>query len=237
MILISGDFHGNEMHEMETLNTKSIKNFCENKKIDSKEIKYHIILGDIGLFFPNEFKTDMYNIDFFNSKPFITLAVLGNHDNYNAIETLPMVDIGIGSPVWKVSEKFYFLPRGKVYNIDGKKCLVLGGGLSIDKQFRTENLSWWKKEEWGYLETENLVNLLKKENKFDYIFSHTAPLEANDELKKFKINLTDYNDTTVKLNSYVYSVAEFKHWFFGHYHINFNTNKFSCLYKNLEVIK
>jgi len=237
MILISGDFHNNEMNEISALNAKSIKSFCEKKKINDKEIKYHIILGDIGLFFPDEFKTDMYNIEFFNSKLFTTLAVLGNHDNYNVIETLPLVDIGIGNPVWKVSEKFYFLPRGKIYNIEGKKCLALGGGLSIDKQFRTENLSWWKKEEWGYLETEDLINLLKEENKFDYIFSHTAPLEVNDELKKFKINLTDYNDTTVKLNSYVYSVAEFKHWFFGHYHINFNTEKFSCLYKNLEIIK
>jgi len=51
MILISGDFHGNEMHEMETLNAKSIKAFCKKENINLKEIKYHIILGDVGLFF------------------------------------------------------------------------------------------------------------------------------------------------------------------------------------------
>jgi hypothetical protein len=241
-IILSGDFHGNECHEMTAINTKTMKSFCSAKSVNYDDIKYHIILGDVGILFPNSWKEDMYNIEFFNSKPFITLGVLGNHENYSAIEQLPLVDIGIGNPVWKVSEKLYYMPRGKIYNIDGKKCLVLGGALSLDKEFRTEFVSWWKKEEWGYLETEDLLTLLKTENEFDYVFSHSAPVEAGKYLSKFKgynglpIDITNGFDTTVKLNSAVYSMIKFKHWFFGHYHVRFTEDEFSCLYKNLEII-
>lgn len=242
MIICSGDFHGNEMHEMTAINTKAMKAYCTAKNVDYNDIKYHIILGDVGILFPNNFKEDMYNIEFFDSKPFITLGVLGNHENYPAIKSLELVDIGIGNPVWKVSEKLYYLPRGKVYNIDGKKCLVLGGAVSLDKKWRTEFLDWWREEEWGYIETENLLNFLKKENEFDYVFSHSAPAEAAPFLAKFKgfndmpINILKENDSTVRLNTMVCSMIEFKHWYFGHYHVHFTEEKYSCLYKNLEII-
>jgi hypothetical protein len=36
--------------------------------------------------------------------------------------------------------------RGEVYNIEGNSIFVMGGGYSLDKDFRTEGVSWWPQE-------------------------------------------------------------------------------------------
>lgn len=235
MILLSGDFHGNAMREKETLNSKNLKKFYDERNIESEDVKYHIILGDTGFLWPGCEKQDVNNLEFFNSKKFITLGVMGNHDNYDAILNLPEVDIGFGNPVLKLSEKFYYLKRGFVYNIDGKKLLVLGGGLSIDKWRREEGISWWAKEYWSYTETENLMSLIK-DLEVDYIVSHTAPPDAIPMLEKFFISEEKYTDETVALNGLVDSSVKYKHWYFGHYHNSITEGKYTCLYKSLEVI-
>ena len=65
-------------------------------------------------------KTDKYLQAWFNEKNYITLCIFGNHENYEKLLSLPKVDIGIGGFVYKVSEKIYYLQRGKIYNIEVK---------------------------------------------------------------------------------------------------------------------
>lgn len=236
MILLSGDFHGNQMNEMVTLNTKNIKKFCNENNVNEEDIKYHIILGDTGFLWPKGEKQDKFNLKFFESKNFITLGILGNHDNYDAIEKLPLVDIGIGNPVWKLTDFFYFLPRGKIYTIEGNKILALGGGLSIDKYYRMEGVSWWKKEYWSYTEEHNLYEYLKDIDEVDYVVSHTGTSESMELLRAF-MSLDKYDDKTILINNYVASKVKFKKWFHGHYHMPVENDKYCCLYKNLGVIK
>lgn len=235
MILLSGDLHANELHELTAINSRNVKLFCEKASISKSDIKYHIILGDTGLLWPGDAgkKNDEFIIDFLDHKSFITLCILGNHDNYDAITKLPKIDIGLGNPVWKVSEKVYFLMRGKVYQIEDKKILALGGGLSIDKDDRIEGVTWWRQEQWSYIEVDALMKSCPSE--VDYIVSHTPPLEAKLILKKDW--LTDYFDETERINSFIAGATKFKHWFFGHYHQVADNDKFSCLYKNLRIIK
>ena len=237
MIMFSGDLHGNCMNELTALNSKNVKSLCQHPE----NIKYHIILGDCGFLFGGSRKevdkTDKYLQSWFNEKNYITLCVFGNHENYDKLLSLPMVDIGIGNLVYKVSDKIYYLQRGKCYNIDGKKVLVLGGGLSIDKDSRIEYLDWWKQEMWSYTEQESLFSYLKEENEFDYIISHTAPDKFIDCLQNhLRTNLRQYRDDTVLINNMVNSMANYKHWYCGHYHTTLTSGKFTCLYKDLRFV-
>ena len=58
---------------------------------------------------------------------------------------LPLVDL-YGGKAYKVSDKVYILQHGNVYTIEGKTFFNFGGGLSIDKQWRKNRISWWEEE-------------------------------------------------------------------------------------------
>ena len=91
---------------------------------------------------------------------------------------------------------------------------------------------------WSYTEQENLFSLLKENNKFDYIISHTAPDDFIDFLEMhLKHSLRQYRDDTVIINNMVNSMCEYKHWYCGHYHTTLAKNKFTCLYKDLTFIE
>ena len=72
---------------------------------------------------------------------------------------------------------------------------------------------------------EGLNNL--KDKKIDYIITHTCPSDEVRELANPSIydQLTDYLNDIQKTISY-------KHWYFGHFHINFLNikNNISALY-------
>lgn len=235
--MLSGDLHGNALGELSAINSKKVKAKCKTPE----QIKYHIILGDCGFLFGGSHKevdkSDKYLQSWFNSKDYITLCVFGNHENYDKLLSLPKVDIGIGETVYKVSDKIYYLQRGKIYNIEDKKFLVLGGGESIDKTSRIPGLDWWKQEQWSYSEQEDLVNLLKNVTEVDYIVSHTAPDDFIDFLEMhLKHSLREYEDNTVKINNYVNGIIKFNHWYCGHYHTTLTRKYYTCLYKDIKFI-
>lgn len=58
-------------------------------------------------------------------------------------------DVGVcwyGGKVQFIGNKIIHLMRGYVYDICRKKFRAFGGGLSIDKMYRTEGISWWNRE-------------------------------------------------------------------------------------------
>jgi hypothetical protein len=136
---------------------------------------------------------------------------------------LPEVDIGIGENVIVVNREYPFiayLKRGKIYNIENYKLLVLGGALSIDKKFRVPNKSWWKNEYWSEEEKDTLFKLLKKEKNFDYVLSHTGPSRANDVVKTPNpiLDLPMFFDEVAALNEKIDGKITCKQWYCGHWH-------------------
>ena len=62
--------------------------------------------------------------------------------------------------------------------IEGKTFFTFGGGYSIDKPFRKENVSWWPAEMPNTKEYENGLQHLSNRDHVDYIITHTAPDET-----------------------------------------------------------
>lgn len=75
-------------------------------------------------------------------KPYTILFIDGNHDNFNFWDNQPVTREWHG----KVQRhpdipNAYHLMRGEIYEIDNKSIFTFGGAVSIDKSYRTENVS------------------------------------------------------------------------------------------------
>jgi len=219
-ILFSGDFHANAKNEIEYISeTALLKKYKEDLY---KKINYHIILGDAGFLWPGNEKPEISNLYELAKRPFPLLYVVGNHDPVLGRSDLPEVDIGIGEKVVQVNKEKPFtayLKRGKIYNIENHKFLVLGGALSIDKAYRTPGRSWWEQEYWSVEEKTAIINLVEKENVFDYVLAHTGPSRINRAINNVDIAfIPKSKDEVSALNEAIDEKITCKRWFCGHWH-------------------
>lgn len=235
MIKITGDTHG-ELG-ISRLNNKHIK----DKKANFPN--YVIIAGDFGIIWAGrKDKHENYWLNWLDSKPFETLVVLGNHENYERIYQLPTEE-RFGAKVYKVSEKVYILQHGNMYNIEGNNIFVFGGAESIDKIYRTNRISWWEEEIPTYADFYRGVATLAVYNyKCDYVITHTAPEEVVTQLltenKQFVDKITD---PTCKMLSEFATKIDCKKWYFGHFHIDKKLTvediKYQAIYEKIEEMK
>jgi hypothetical protein len=245
-ILISGDFHANASKELLIISQKALINKYQQDKYDG--IKYHIILGDACFLWPGYEENEKINYWALSRRPFPVLCVMGNHDPVLGRTDLPEVDIGIGEKVIVVRKGNPFvayLKRGKVYNIENQKFLVLGGALSIDKEFQQQRKTWWKQEYWSEDEKVKLISMLEEDSSFDYVLTHTGPSRINESLKPLvRVGLSPmFFDEVAALNENIDGKITCKQWFCGHWHKDKyfycqNLNRgYQYLYKKTAILE
>jgi len=219
-ILFSGDFHANARGEMDSISENTLLE--KYKEPLYKKINYHVILGDAGFLWPGNEVAEALIYSELAKRPFPVLCIVGNHDPVLGLSDLPEVDMGIGEKVIIINKEKPFIAyfkRGKIYNIENHKFLVLGGALSIDKFFRTPGLSWWKQEYWSDDEKNAVSRLLEKENNFDYVLSHTGPSRINKAVNNVDIAyIPKKRDEVSALNEIIDGKITCKRWFCGHWH-------------------
>lgn len=207
-----------------------MKNFPEQKLLTSED--FLIILGDFGLLWKKDETYEWWK-KWFNRKSFTTLWIDGNHENHDWIDSLP-VETWNGGKIHRISKKIIHLMRGQIFNFDGKIFFTMGGASSIDKEYRTEGSSWWKREEPSHLEYEEaLGNLEAVGNKVDVILTHTCPKSLI--VPMFKLAPTQTSGIESFFNQ-VYQNVTFNDWYFGHWHENKTFGKFHCLYNSVIKI-
>jgi hypothetical protein len=242
-ILFSGDFHANAVDELSSITKKAlIKKYQLDKYND---IRYHIILGDCGFMWPGNQKIDLFNYKALARRPFPVLCVIGNHEPILGMSNLPETDIGIGETVYQINDNPFvaYLKRGKVYTIDGFKFLVLGGALSIDKDYRVPNRSWWEKEYWTEQEKRDLFQLLESEKTFDCVLSHTGPNRINKLLFEYpEYSSKLIQDEVARLNDHIDAQIQYREWWCGHWHEDIchykaNANRrYQYLYRTTKIL-
>ena len=230
MIFITGDTHSDWMSRF------SSDAFPEGKTLSKDD--YVIVCGDFGLW--HDTKEERYHLKWLEQKPFTTLFVCGNHENYDRLYKYP-VEEWHGGKVHKISDSVYHLMRGQVFEIEENLFFTFGGASSHDirdgilekdderiskwykefRQFRINHVSWWQEELPSKEEMEEGINNLKRyHNKVDFIITHspcTSVLKQMDAgAGLFHADrLTDYLQK-IKENT------EYSKWFFGHMHVNEN---------------
>ncbi|MGL4991121.1 MAG: hypothetical protein ACRC57_08200 [Sarcina sp.] len=222
MIFLTGDLHGlKEIHKLDE------KNFPIGKTLTKED--YLIVLGDFGLIWNNS-KEEINWRDWLNNKPWTTLFVDGNHENFNLLNEFETV-IFKGAKAHKIAKSIYHLKRGEILEIDNKRFFLFGGATSIDKLYRQEGLSWWKEEMPSRKEQNFGVCQLELFNfNIDFILTHTAPSSITQKLVS-----NNENDELERYFEFIYNNLKGNYkWYFGHFHINKKINEnFFCIYNNI----
>lgn len=223
-IYITGDIHGT--HNFDKLN---IGYFSDQKKLTKND--YLIILGDFGLLWNVE-KT--FYLDGLEDRNFTTLFIDGNHEDFDLLYKYPVVEF-LGGKTHQIRPSIYHLMRGEVFTIEGLKFFAFGGGISIDKMYRVEGVSWWSQEIPNSEEIENGYQNLEKNNwTVDYVLTHAAP---SDISLKILSHHCETDEVTRILDWFQESII-CKKWFFGHHHIDKKIDdKYQVFYNRIERIK
>ena len=228
MFFVTADTHGKYYFS-------KLKTFAkENPKLTKKD--YVIIAGDFGGLWNEESVAE--DLAPYERLPFTVLFVDGNHENFNLLNQFPVTEWK-GGKVHKISPNIIHLMRGQVYEIDDKKFFVMGGGTSVDKMYRTEGISWWKEEIPSLAELQEArENLAKHNNEVDYIITHSC-----DERSLYyppivtRSNKRGKTQEENKLFNEYENNVKYKHWYFGHYHVDGNINeKKTVVYENVLKI-
>ncbi len=237
MIYITGDCH----RDFKRFSTRI---FPEQKEMIKED--YVIICGDFGGVWSKgkEDKEEKYLLDWLENKPFTTLFVDGNHENFDRLYAYPAEEWH-GGRVHKVRPSVIHMMRGQVFEIEGKHIFTFGGASShdidggilepedpnlkrkkkrLDRErcsYRINHVSWWQQELPTKEEMEEgRRNLAARDNMVDFIVTHccasgTQPL-LGDRMYTSDIE-TDYLEE-------IRQKTKFRKWFFGHYHDNLNVN-------------
>lgn len=228
MIWVTGDTHG----EFSRL---SGGNFRDGKQATKDD--YVIILGDFGLW--HDCPSERYRLDWLNDRPFTTLFVDGNHENFDRLysdefEEMPFCQ----GKVHKIRDSVLHLQRGHVFTMQNHSFFVMGGASSHDVSggiyqrgeltphkkkrlqmeglpWRVEHESWWPQEMPSEEELRFGEQTLKAHNmKVDFVLSHCLPVSVQ--------SLFGYTDPDALNFWFETMLAEgltFRSWFAGHYHM------------------
>lgn len=194
---------------------------------------YVIVLGDFGLLWSGyQDSEEKYLTKWYNEKPWTTIFLGGNHENYDRLEALEEVPM-FGDVVGKVSDSIFFLKTGHIYTIQKRTFLVIGGAQSVDRGRRTPGISWWPQELISFEQQEEIFSVIEKRSDFDFVLTHTCPTEIFEKMReRYKSS-----DPTMKILQEVLERITFKEWFFGHFHFDGRIDdKFSCLFNTVIEI-
>lgn len=209
MIYVMGDTHRTDLFYIHC--------FCDNHPELTKK-DYIIIAGDFGGVWSK--KTLERDLKPFSDLPVTVLFVDGNHENFDLLNAYP-VEMWNGGKVHKIKPDIIHLMRGQVFEIEGKTIFTFGGATSIDRDYRIKGESWWLQELPTYEELdEGIANLRRYGYKVDYIITHSCS-ERAFMYPAIRNNATiKYHCPEVQMLSYIEDITEFKHWYFGHFHID-----------------
>ena len=229
MIYITGDTHGFNDIDKLVLN-KTLASLTEND--------YLLITGDFGGIWDGG-THDEDILDYYAKKPYTTLFIDGNHENFDLLNSYPVVQWN-GGKIHRINSKVIHLMRGQIFNIENMSIFAFGGALSIDKVYRTLGISWWPEEEPSEEEcTEAMENLEKNGFIVDYIVSHAAPesIVRNEINNAHKLLCLDCE--AEKFLDKVLEKAVYRRWYCGHYHFDMDITdcRLSVLYQNVLELK
>lgn len=249
MIFVTGDTHGD------------FRRFSSDDFPDGRDLSrndFVIILGDFGGVWNGGYHDDWW-LDWLGEKPWTTLFVDGNHENYDLLYQLPVRNF-YGGKVHEVRQNVLHLMRGEIFDLptghgdETVRVLAMGGARSHDIEdgvierkdlkafkrekpwayrFRVNHESWWTEEmpvDAEYLHCRQ--SLIAANHKVDYIMTHCAPTPVAALL-----GFTE-DDRLTAFHESVALTTDFKRWFFGHYHrdVVLPSGKYQCMYTEIERI-
>ena len=227
MIYITGDLHGNPDNLIDF-----------HKKIKLTETDVVVVLGDVGAnYYGPESKRDNLFKKVVKNIPATIFCVHGNHEMRPHTISSYITKEWNGGTVWYEPKypNLLFAKDGDIFNLDGKKCMVIGGAYSVDKYYRLgRGFGWWADEQPSEEIKQYVENQLQN-NKIDYIFSHTCPYKYEPrEMFLAMIDQSTVDDSTEKWLDKIEESTDYAAWYCGHWHTDKRIDKMHFLFNSFE---
>lgn len=228
MFYITGDTHGDFTR---------IYDFCEFTKTTQKD-DVMIVLGDAGInYFLDD--QDYWLKEELTLLPITLFCIHGNHEErpYN-IPTYIEKEWNGGSVYYEEDyPNILFAKDGEIYNLDGKRTLVIGGAYSIDKFARIRSgRPWFESEQPDEKVKAHVEECLRNANwEVDYVLSHTCP-RRYEPVEEFMFGVKQWlvDKKTENWLDEIVDKLTFERWYFGHFHCYKVVGRAKILYKDIE---
>ncbi len=207
MIYVMSDTHG----DMDRFRAKDVRRL---KKGDTL-----VVLGDFGFVWDGS-KAEKRALRRLGRRRYQLLFLDGSHENYDLLGAYPQVDFA-GGKAWQLGPRLYRLGRGEIYTIENRTLLALGGGESLEREYRQEGVTWWPAELPTQQDYDRCTAALAAHgNKVDFILTHDGPTRL---LRFLKLNrdsvLYEENALELYLDGLMQTV-QYRMWCFGRYHLD-----------------
>lgn len=219
-VFICGDLHG-DINPIRNFYNNHIK----NTERESEE-NWIILLGDVGAQYYFDYRDKNFKKNL-SKYPFKYFCIRGNHEERASIvakqnsEDWEEVEVFEGQCLRerKFPNIYYAADEGGIYNINGRKCLVIPGAYSVDKHHRLMmGWSWFAQEQLSAQEMAAL-EAISRGYEFDFVFSHTCPLDW--EPTDLFLGFIDQSSVDKSMEIWMNRLKDnidWKHWCFAHYH-------------------
>ena len=208
-----------------------VRNFYNNyikETPQENEENWIICLGDFGALYHFNYRDRNFKQEM-SKYPFKYFVIRGNHEERASNRAKIEPDL------WEEVECFgntclrqpafpniyYAKDEGGIYNIDGRKTLVLPGAYSVDKPYRQmRGLAWFPDEQLRPMEMANLETLAAGQH-FDLVLSHTCPYQYRPT--DLFLSFIDQSTVDCGMEFWMRQLSEkitWGVWLFAHYHID-----------------
>lgn len=222
-IWIAGDFHSG-LYVINNFYENTLKTIIQEQP--DKE-NWLICLGDFGANYHFDLRDQLFK-QALCEYPVKYFVIRGNHEQ--RASDVAFLD---GYAGWEEVEIFgntclrqtaypniyYAKDEGGIYNIAGRKTLVIPGAYSVDKYYRlSRGWSWFAEEQLTSHERLNLT--LEAENQhFDLVLSHTCPYRYRPtDLFLSCVDQSQVDNTMEFWMDGLHNKIEFNLWCWGHFH-------------------
>jgi len=223
LFIITGDTHGD---------FRRVGALCD--KLETTKDDVLIILGDAGINYYGG-KKDVRLKHVLAGLPITLFCIHGNHERRPESLGLYEEVQWCGGTVYVEHEfpDLLFAKDGEVFELSGKKCIVIGGAYSVDKDYRlSNNWGWWPDEQPSKAVKHYVERQLDSANwHIDVVLSHTAPLkyEPREVFLGFVDDSKVDKSTEVWLDT-IEDRLDYDCWYCGHYHTNKTIDKMRFLF-------
>lgn len=223
MIYLTGDTHGD---------FADVVRFCLKQNTTREDIL--VIMGDAGINFTAG-ERDVRVKAALEEVPITLFCVHGNHEiRPFTIDTYHEADWHGGRVyVEDAYPSLIFAKDGEIYDLDGKKTIVLGGAYSVDKFYRLKmGYPWFADEQpsdeiKAYAEAQ----LEKAGWEVDTVFSHTTPMKyVPRDMFLQTIDQSLVDDSTEEWLDTIEDRLTYRRWYAGHFHCERTIDNFRILF-------
>lgn len=229
MVYITGDTHGQ---------FQRIELFCHAMQTTKADTM--IVLGDAGFNYyggPRDAKLKKKA----NAYPIRLFCIHGNHEIRPQNIPSYKETVFCGGRVLYEPEypDLLFAIDGEVYELDGLRCIVIGGAYSVDKFYRLEKgYGWWPDEQPSpEIKTTVERKLESLEHKVDIVLSHTCPrkYEPVETFLGF-IDQSTVDKSTEDWMDEIEASTDYRKWYCGHYHTRKCIDRMQFMFEDFDVL-